>query len=483
MKQLRIGPIYVLAMFCLLASAAGQLLWVRQLFWTEHARLQRELEDQISTVAEQTIYARLLPQPVPQTPYRAFFLSPGWRQLRAAFDNLDFPKLGKNNASSIAEDSMYVTLGFSLRSKPATGKVTRHSYNSYVATLTPQRLAQIDRQSLGHLRPALDSLLRTQHVGSAAGYRIFEVAGHRYLGGGGPAPGRIGYVSRPYAYNDLHLRTCQLVVPSLLGAVLYRLRYSLASAGLLLLLTGATFGALLRLVRSQRRYAEARIAFTSNMTHELKTPVATVALALESITKFHLSQNPAKLQEYLAIGQHELRRLTQLLDNVLALDQAENGPTALRPELYDVQEGLQQAIAALRPQFAQQHGVLTFQPSPEPCFVLGDPVHLTNVCYNLLENALKYGGPGVQVQLACIIDGQQVRLSVQDNGPGIAKAYHAKVFERFFRVPGPANVHAVKGTGLGLHYVRQIVAQHHGTIVLRSAPGAGSRFTITLPAA
>lgn len=122
-------------------------------------------------------------------------------------------------------------------------------------------------------------------------------------------PSRFGYVSHAYSYNDLRLRTYQLVVPPLVGAVLYRLRAYLASAGLLLL-TGLTFAGLLRLLSSQRRYAEARIAFTSNVTHELKTPVATVAVALESITKYHLSQDPAKLQEYVAISQHELRRLT-----------------------------------------------------------------------------------------------------------------------------------------------------------------------------
>lgn len=155
----------------------------------------------------------------------------------------------------------------------------------------------------------------------------------------------------------------------------------------------------------------------------------------------------------------------------------------MRLELYDVQEGVQQAVAALRPQFAAQAGQLTFHPSLEPCLVLGDPVHLTNVCYNLLENALKHGGTGVRMQLTCVKDGKQVRLRFQDNGPGIAPAYQARVFERFFRVPGSATSRAVQGTGLGLYYVKQIVTQHRGAIRLRSALGEGSQFTITLPAA
>jgi signal transduction histidine kinase len=486
MKRLHAPLIYALATGCLLASLVGQLAWVRQVVWAEHARLRQELENQVSTVAEQAIMASLQPQTAPLAPYREFFLSPGWRQLRVAYYALRYPMLTKQVKTGIAVDSMYVLLGLSLPGKPAgaaTQPRPRRRLNSYLATYSPQQLARIDRQSLRYLHHALDSLLQAQHVGRGWGYRLYEADGPRRLAGVGAAAGRFGYASRRYAYNDLHLRVYQLVVPSLASAVLYRLRYTLTSAGLLLLLTGATFGALLRLLRGQRRYAEARLAFINNVTHELKTPVATVALALESITKFDLRQDPARLQQYVAMGQHELRRLTQLIENVLALDQAENDATSLRAEVYDVQEGLHQAIAALRPQLAKQGGHLVFHPAAEPCLVVGDPVHLANVCYNLLENALKHGGAHVRVQLSCGRVGTHVQLSFQDNGPGIAKAYHTKIFRRFFRVPGAATALASHGTGLGLHYVKQIVAQHHGTLTLRSAPGQGSEFIIRLYAA
>ena len=138
----------------------------------------------------------------------------------------------------------------------------------------------------------------------------------------------------------------------------------------------------------------------------------------------------------------------------------------------------------MRLQIENAGAELTWHPLEKPCFVTGDPVHLTNVFYNLIENALKYGGKGVKLTVSCSLNAREVAISFKDNGPGIAGIYHDRVFERFFRVPaGTTDVHNVKGTGLGLNYVQQMVEKHGGHIKLISEPGKGSNFIINLPLA
>lgn len=485
MKQLRTLPVHLLIPLCLGLSAAFQLAWLWQLFQAQQLGLRQELETAVGLVAERSVFASELAQDAPMTPYRALFLSPGWGRLRTAFDNLHVSQVGKSTRYEVTADSALVVLRLSMLARP-NPLARRPNYNSHLTDLTPRQLAQVDDQSRRYIERAVDSVLATLPVVPAHGYQI-RIGMHRwgeespFVAGTATPPGPWGYISQPHAYNNLHLRTYQLVVPSLLGVVLYRLRFYLASAVLLLLLTAATLQALLQLLRNQRRYAKARLDFTRSMTHEFKTPVATVSLALEAIGKHQPADQPNWLREYLAISQQELGRLSRLLDSALATNQDEDSPAApLRLELYDVQQGLEQALASLRP-YLQQQGQLVFTPSPEPCFVLGDPIHLPNVFYNLLENALKHGGPGVQLMVECTCEPTQVRVSVQDNGPGIAEAYQQQVFERFFRVPGQASQPSVEGTGLGLHYVRQLVAQHGGHVALDSRPGTGSRFTIRIP--
>ena len=171
-----------------------------------------------------------------------------------------------------------------------------------------------------------------------------------------------------------------------------------------------------------------------------------------------------------------------MIDKVLNLDQLDNGEIKLRPELYDVQKGLESVVSSMRLRNIQSGATIHYEPAEEPCFVDGDPVHLTNVFYNLIDNALKYSGINAIITVACNRDVDWIHISVKDNGPGIEKIYRTRIFERFFRVPDDPDVHNVKGSGLGLHYVNQIIVKHGGRIQLRSEIGKGSNFIIELPA-
>ena len=171
-----------------------------------------------------------------------------------------------------------------------------------------------------------------------------------------------------------------------------------------------------------------------------------------------------------------------MIEKVLNLEEMDSGQIRLRPELYDVQQGLHQVITSMQLQNHSDEGMISYFPSAEPCFVDGDPVHLPNVFYNLIDNAMKYGGPSVKITVTSLINHGQVVISFTDNGPGIDRMYHSQIFERFFRVQQEGDIHDVKGNGLGLDYVKQILEKHKGTIRLQSEINKGSTFTIYLPA-
>ena len=153
-----------------------------------------------------------------------------------------------------------------------------------------------------------------------------------------------------------------------------------------------------------------------------------------------------------------------MIDKVLNLEQLDNGQERLRTELFDVQEGLAKVISSMRVQVEKAGAIINFTPFAIPCFVSGDPVHLSNVFFNLIENALKYGSSHVKLDILCSVSAHEVKITFRDNGPGITKIYHRRIFERFFRVPAlSADIHNVNGIGLGLNYVKHIVEKTRRT--------------------
>ena len=142
-----------------------------------------------------------------------------------------------------------------------------------------------------------------------------------------------------------------------------------------------------------------------------------------------------------------------------------------------------EVLHSMEIQFEKSVGQYRFRSSSEPCFVEADQVHLTNVVYNLVENALKYTTQHLDLIVSCIQVNDRIIITFTDNGPGIPVEYQSRIFDRFFRVPPTGDRHEVNGTGLGLNYVKEIVNAHQGTILVKSEPGKGSSFIVNLPAA
>lgn len=250
-----------------------------------------------------------------------------------------------------------------------------------------------------------------------------------------------------------------------------------------LVLVGVTILSFLLLYRNWRQQQKLILLkndFISNITHELKTPIATVSVAVEALKEFDALKDPVRTREYLEISTHELKRLSLLVDKVLKLSLFEKQEIELRKDDFDLKALVEDILASMRLQFEKYHAHIHFQTDEEKFHLRADKLHFTSVIYNLLDNALKYskGAPRVTVHLQG--EAEFVLLSVSDSGIGIPAGYLEKIFEKFFRVP-TGDHHNVKGYGLGLSYVAYVVNRHGGEIKVRSKEGSGSIFTIKVP--
>lgn len=270
---------------------------------------------------------------------------------------------------------------------------------------------------------------------------------------------------------------------SLLNAPTYlvkKLQLPILFSILLVGITIASFIMLYRNLLKQHRLGQMKNDLISNITHELKTPIATVSVAIEALRNFNAMDNPERTKEYLNISQNELQRLELLVDKVLKLSMFENKQIALQKEPVNLQQLVSEVIASLKFQAEKQHATINLVTSGDRFTILADKLHITSVIYNLVDNALKYSKENPVIEISLISHAQHVEMRVSDNGIGIPTEYKNRVFDKFFRVPA-GNKHTIKGYGLGLSYVDHIVKSHQGVIEVESELDKGSIFIVNLP--
>ena len=263
--------------------------------------------------------------------------------------------------------------------------------------------------------------------------------------------------------------------PYLLKKITLPILFSFFLVGVTLL----SFVLLYRTLLRQHRLAEIKNEFISNITHELKTPIATVGVAIEALKDFNAAQDPQRTREYLDISSNELQRLGLLVDKVLKLSMLEKKEIELKYEMIDMLSVVNEVATSMRLQLEKYHADLSIHAEGD-VNIFADRLHLLSVVFNLLDNSLKYssGEPAIRINL--LGDDREVELRIADNGIGISPEYKNRVFEKFFRVPS-GNTHNSKGYGLGLSYVAHIVAKHHGTVKVESGEGKETVFIIKLP--
>ncbi len=230
----------------------------------------------------------------------------------------------------------------------------------------------------------------------------------------------------------------------------------------------------------QKKVSAVKTDFINNMTHELKTPISTISLSAQMLKDDSI---PAELKNYDYIANiidDESKRLGFQVEKVLQMAVFDKGKVQLKHREININELVQKVAKNYQIQVHQKGGTLTTIAEAEKAIILGDSVHITNVVFNLLDNAIKYCQTEPIILLKTFDSKYGICISVKDNGIGISKENQEKIFEQFYRVP-TGNIHNVKGFGLGLSYVKKIIDAHNGKIKINSALNKGTEFIITLP--
>ncbi|MFA8435088.1 MAG: sensor histidine kinase [Marinifilaceae bacterium] len=286
--------------------------------------------------------------------------------------------------------------------------------------------------------------------------------------------------SRPVKVSLLEEEYVRARIPHQQQFILQRMVMGLGGSLLLLVIVFGCFSFMLITIFRQKRLSEIKNDFINNMTHELKTPIATVSAAVEAMQHFGVLEDARKTESYLNLSSRELQRLSGLVEKVLNIANHEKKKLDLTPETIDLRELCQNIFNGQQLRNGKREVKFHYEADEGTDRINADRFHFSNVMQNLVENAVKYSGDQVEVWVACKQKGAVTEISVTDNGFGIPKRHQARIFDKFYRVP-TGNVHNVKGFGLGLHYVKTILLEHGGDIRVKSTPHKGSCFTISLP--
>ena len=249
------------------------------------------------------------------------------------------------------------------------------------------------------------------------------------------------------------------------------------SSILLILTVGGVFYGSLHTMLKQKKLADIKNDFINNMTHEFKTPISTISLAVEVMKDSDVKKDDIKMNRYLNIIQDENRRLGTQVEKVLQMALLDKGEVKLRLDKVDVHETIEQVLTNLSVQIEQKGGVVNLELNAENPEIEADEVHLTNIIYNLLDNANKYSPESPEITICTENIDNLLKISVIDKGIGMTKEQVFRIFERFYRVP-TGNLHDVKGFGLGLSYVKKMIESHNGQVFVESKLGEGSKFEI-----
>jgi two-component system, OmpR family, phosphate regulon sensor histidine kinase PhoR len=254
----------------------------------------------------------------------------------------------------------------------------------------------------------------------------------------------------------------------------------LAVSALLILVIILSFFYTVSTIYRQKQLSEIKNDFINNMTHELKTPISTISLACQALSDPDVKTRAGIVDNYVRVIGDENKRLAMVVENVLRTAVMDKGELKLKVQQMDMHEIITHVTDTMQLQVEQRGGSVRLELKAEDPLVEADQVHLTNVVFNLIDNALKYTEKEPLIVIGTRNDSGGLIVSVEDNGIGISKDNQRRIFEKLYRVP-TGNIHNVKGFGLGLSYVQAIMEKHNGRVTVKSELGKGSRFEIYIP--
>ncbi|MBQ6156212.1 MAG: HAMP domain-containing histidine kinase [Bacteroidales bacterium] len=399
----------------------------------------------------------------------------------------------ENNSQVVANDTEYFTAAFRrlfpLYNEPWDPKTFQNGIsNSF--NIKDQNLIQIDSATLellnpGALRLMISEALKNENIDSRFDFALFNAFTSQFVVQPQSTPldqmlnSEFVFLLK---YNEKISSPHYLIIhfPTVRGIVFKRMSNIIILIVVFFVITfTVAFVALYSLYR-QKKTTEVTNDFINNVTHEFKTPIATISLACEVLADPTMLEDKDIRASYVEIINDENNRLKDMVTTVLETAQLRKGQIKMNVELLDMHELIQKVTDSFALLVNSSNGTLSVALNADQHQIFGDRTHLTNTLTNLIENGIKYSTGSPEILVNTISDGKHFIVSVSDKGIGIPQTALGKIFDNFYRVPH-GNIHNVKGYGLGLGYVKKIVQLHHGRIEVQSAEGKGSTFTIYLP--
>lgn len=249
---------------------------------------------------------------------------------------------------------------------------------------------------------------------------------------------------------------------------------------ILIVILVVSFYNIIRMFLNQKKLSDMKTDFVNNMTHELKTPIASLTLAADMLLRPEVNSMPCQVQRYAKIISDENNRLKSRVEQVLHLTLVERGEFQMKMKQLDIHKVIDEGLKPYKLLIKQLKGTVAKKYTAQDSLLIADQDHLENVVSNLVDNAIRYSIGSPQITIETRNNEVGVYFAIEDRGIGISDEHQQDIFRRFYRV-STGNLHDAKGFGLGLYYVNTVVKAHHGSINVKSQPGKGSRFEVYLP--
>lgn len=271
-----------------------------------------------------------------------------------------------------------------------------------------------------------------------------------------------------------------VVFPKRTNYILGSIAWILGGSMLFSLFILATFAFSVYFIITQKKVSEMKSDFLNNMTHEFKTPIATISLAADTITNPKVIKDESSVRHFIGMIKKENSRMNKKVETILQIASLDKKEIDFKFENVSIHTIIEHSVETIDIQVQQRSGKINLNLQAGEPVICGDYDHLTNLVNNFLDNAIKYSPDAPEITVSTKNTDKGIILSIEDKGIGMSKAVQSRIFERFYRQTS-GNVHDVKGFGLGLNYARAIIDAHKGTVAVTSEVGKGSRFDIFLP--
>ncbi len=339
-----------------------------------------------------------------------------------------------------------------------------------------------DRVSSNEIRMNLDNELRARDINTKFEYGVFsdglitKVKSDRFVE-------KRGYTYKvPLFVSDEESSDYELYVsfPEKKEYILSTMSWILVLSALFIFIIILAFGSAIYQLIRQKQISEIKTDFINNMTHEFKTPIATINLAIDSIKNPRIIEDKEKVTRYAEMIREENKRMHAQVENVLRISKLEKNQLDMSKDVVDMHEVIDNAISHFKLIIRNRDGLIEKRFEAVQSEVMASQFHMTNVIMNILDNAVKYSQDAPKVHVSTVNAGNYIVVKIADEGIGMSKQVQRKIFDKFYREQ-TGNIHNVKGHGLGLSYVKSIVERHQGQVFVESEKGKGSTFTIKIP--